>query len=121
MPRDDTRPPRSGPHTKSAGISALTNGKFFFGRTERGITPATLTRDRRETPCGGAVTRRPEEPSGRRSPAAEVPDEVLAGQDGGADAAEAEDHHPHGVQVGRDQPESAVDQPDHDEPANPPP
>jgi hypothetical protein len=40
--------------------------------------------------------------SGGTSPAAEVPDEVLAGQDGDADAAEEEDQHPDGVQVGLD-------------------
>jgi hypothetical protein len=42
-------------------------------------------------------------------PAAEVADEVLAGQDGDADAAEEEDQHSNGVQVGLDQPERADD------------
>ena len=58
---------------------------------------------------GSAVTLRPGEPSGGRSAAAEVPGEVLAGQDGDADAADEEDQHPDGVQVGRDQPERADD------------
>jgi DNA-binding PadR family transcriptional regulator len=48
-------------------------------------------------------------------PAAEVADEVLADQDGGADAAEEEDQHPDGVQVGLDQPEHADDQPEQDD------
>ena len=58
---------------------------------------------------GSAVTLRPGEPSGGRSAAAEVPDEVLADQDGDADTADEEDQHPDGVQVGRDQPERADD------------
>ena len=64
---------------------------------------------------GGVVAWRPEELSGGRSSAAEVPDKVLAGQDGGADAAEEEDQHPDGVQVGLDQPERADDQPEQDD------
>ncbi len=64
---------------------------------------------------GSAVTLRPEEPSGGRSPTADVPDEVIAGQDGGADAADEEDQHPDGVQVGRCQPERADDQPEQDD------
>lgn len=68
--------------------------------------------------CGSAVTLIPEEPSGGRSPAAGIPDEVLAGQDGDADAADEEDQHPNGVQVGRDQPEGADDQPKQDDQGN---
>lgn len=49
--------------------------------------------------------------SGGRPAGGEVSDEVLAGQDGGADAAEKKDQDSDGVQVGLDQPERADDQP----------
>lgn len=65
-----------------------------------------------------AVTLRPEQPSGGWSPAADVPDEVRADQDGDADATNEEDQHPDGVQVGRDQPERADDQPEQDDQGN---
>lgn len=56
--------------------------------------------------------------SGGRPAAADVPDEVLAGQDGGADAANEQDQHPDGVEAGRDQPERADDQPEQDDQGN---
>jgi DNA-binding transcriptional LysR family regulator len=46
---------------------------------------------------------------------AEEPDQVLAGQGGGADAAEEEDQHPDRVEVGLDQPEHADHQPEQDD------
>ena len=66
----------------------------------------------------GAVTWGRRKPSAGRSPAADVSDEVLGGQDGGADAADEEDQHPDGVQVGRDQPKRAEDQPEQDDQGN---
>jgi hypothetical protein len=47
--------------------------------------------------------------------AAEVPDEGLAGQDGGADPADGEEEDSDGVKVGRDQSEYADDQPCRDD------
>jgi hypothetical protein len=49
---------------------------------------------------------------------AEVPDEVLTHQDSGAYAAEEQDQHPDGVEVGLDQPEYADDQPEQDDQGN---
>jgi DNA-binding transcriptional LysR family regulator len=46
---------------------------------------------------------------------AEEPDQVLARQGGGADAAEEEDQHPDRVEVGLDQPEHADHQPEQDD------
>jgi DNA-binding transcriptional LysR family regulator len=46
---------------------------------------------------------------------AEEPDQVLAGQGGGTDAAEEEDQHPDRVEVGLDQPEHADHQPEQDD------
>src|SRR5689334_19294664 len=46
---------------------------------------------------------------------AEVPDEVRAHQDSGADAAEEQEQHPDGVEVGLNQPECADDQPEQDD------
>jgi hypothetical protein len=46
---------------------------------------------------------------------AEEPDQELARQGGGAHAAEGEDQHPDGVQVGLDQPEHADHQPEQDD------
>ena len=73
---------------------------------------------RRTNDRSGTVTWRPEGPSAGRSPAADVADEVLADQDGDADAAEEEDQHPDGIQVGLDKPERADDQPEQDDQGN---
>lgn len=73
---------------------------------------------RRTNDRSGTVTWRSEGPSAGRSPAADVADEVLADQDGDADAAEEEDQHPDGIQVGLDKPERADDQPEQDDQGN---
>ena len=53
--------------------------------------------------------------SGGRSRPVEVSDNVLDGQDGRADAAHEQDQHPDRIQVGRDKPEHADDEPQHDD------
>src|SRR5258708_19193412 len=108
-----TAPARTPPRPST--LHRTVRPRHRTSRSPPGATARHSHQCSRHYPHGGAVTWRPGESSGGRSPAAEVPDEILAGQDGGADAADEEDQHPDGVQVGRDQPERADDQPEQDD------